>query len=75
MSYPTQRNKNGELVNGATDGKYQRVRMNTTVGPDNGLGDHLTISDRHGLNPLNGYQDMESPVKVVPNSFSNAHMF
>lgn len=68
MSYPQQRNKRQALLTGATDGKYVSQRINTEVGPDNAAGNHKTIADKQTLDPLNGYADLESPLKVVPNA-------
>jgi hypothetical protein len=69
MAYARNRSKRQALLTGATDGKYLTARINTEVGPDNVLGSHLTVAEKQALNPLNGYQDLEPPVKVAPNTF------
>jgi hypothetical protein len=62
------RSLNGSLNEGATDGKYRKVRPNTTVDP--GQGDELVRANRRGLNPYWNYDfiDSEAPAKVNPGS-------
>lgn len=69
MAYARNRDKRQSLLTGATEGKYLAARINTEVGPDNAAGNHLTVAEKQALNPLNGYQDLEPPVKVAPNTF------
>ena len=54
------------LGEGATDGKYRKVRPNTTVDP--GMGDQLTAANRRGLHPYWNYDfiEQEAPSKVNP---------
>jgi hypothetical protein len=51
---------------GATDGKYRKVRPNTTVAKD--LGDELVRANRNNLHPFYnyGFIDTEEQVKVSP---------
>jgi hypothetical protein len=55
---------------GATDGKYRKVRPNTTVAP--GTGEDLTLANRRGLHPYWNYDfiDQEAPSKVSPGSMT-----
>ena len=57
---------NNSLNEGATDGKYRKVRPNTTVAP--GTGEDLTLANRRGLHPYWNYDfiDQEAPAKVNP---------
>lgn len=57
---------NSSLNDGATDGKYRKVRPNTTVAP--GTGEDLTLSNRRGLHPYWNYDfiDSETPAQVNP---------
>ena len=57
---------NESLNEGATDGKYRKVRPNTTVAP--GTGEDLTLANRRGLHPYWNYDfiDQETQVKVNP---------
>jgi hypothetical protein len=52
---------------GSTDGKYRKVRPNTTV-VDPSTGDDLVRANRRGLHPYQnyGFIDQETPVKVSP---------
>jgi hypothetical protein len=54
------------LEEGATDGKYRKVRPNTEVDP--GMGEEITKANRRGLHPYWNYDyiDQESSVKVNP---------
>jgi hypothetical protein len=60
------RSQNESLNEGATDGKYRKVRPNTTVAP--GLGDELVRANRNDLHPFYnyGFIDTEEQTKVSP---------
>lgn len=66
MAVNSSRSMNGSLDEGATDGKYRKVRPNTHVVP--GAGDQATQKNRQTLHPFYGYGfiNTESPVKVNP---------
>jgi hypothetical protein len=57
---------NQSINEGATDGKYRKVRPNTTVAP--GTGDEIMLANRRALHPYWNYDfiDQESAVKVNP---------
>jgi hypothetical protein len=57
---------NQSVNEGATDGKYRKVRPNTTVAP--GTGDEIMLANRRALNPYWNYDfiDQESASKVNP---------
>lgn len=57
---------NKSLNEGATDGKYRKVRPDTEVIP--GLGDEQTTANRESLHPFYGYGFLNSeyPEKVNP---------
>lgn len=57
----------GSLTEGATDGKYRKVRPNTTVN-NPALGDDLTRANRATLHPFwnYGFTDTEAVKKVSP---------
>ena len=57
---------NQSLGEGSTDGKYRKVRPNTTVAP--GMGDEIVEANRRDLHPYWNYDfiDQEKPVKVEP---------
>jgi len=61
-----ERSKTEELNEGATDGKYRKVRPNTHVAQ--GLGDEIVTANRAGLHPFYnyGFIDTETPSKVSP---------
>ena len=63
---------NQSVHEGATDGKYRKVRPNTTVAP--GTGDELTKANRRALHAYWNYDfiDQESPSKVAPGSGTTA---
>jgi hypothetical protein len=60
------RSRSNSLAEGATDGKYRKVRPNTEVAP--GLGEELVKANRAGLHPFfnYGFIDTETQAKVVP---------
>jgi hypothetical protein len=60
------RSLNGGLNEGATDGKYRKVRPNTEVAA--GSGEDITLANRRALNPYWNYDfiDQEAPSKVNP---------
>jgi hypothetical protein len=57
---------NQSINEGATDGKYRKVRPNTTVAP--GTGEDIMLANRRALNPYWNYDfiDQESLNKVNP---------
>lgn len=68
MTVNISRSQNAELKEGATDGKYRKVRPNTTVAP--GMGDQLMRANRQSLHPFYnyGFIDTEESNKVSPGS-------
>lgn len=72
MATNESRSLNTSMNEGATDGKYRKVRPNTTVAP--GAGEELTLANRRGLHPYWNYDfiDQEAPSKVNPLSNSAA---
>jgi len=61
-----ERSKKQELHEGATDGKYRKVRPNTHV--VQGMGDEIVTANRAGLHPFYnyGFIDTEAPSMVSP---------
>ena len=57
---------NASLSDGSTDGKYRKVRPNTTVA--SGTGGDITEANRRDLHPYWNYDfiDQEKPSKVEP---------
>jgi hypothetical protein len=53
MAVNTSRSMNAGLKEGATDGKYRKVRPNTEVGDSQG--NEETLNNRQSLNPFFGY--------------------
>lgn len=70
MATNESRSLNQSLDEGSTDGKYRKVRPNTTVAT--GTGDDLVKANRRGLNPYWNYDfiEQETPEKVTPVSMS-----
>lgn len=66
MAVNQSRSLNGDMTEGATDGKYRKRRPNTTVAP--GMGDETVVKNRSGLHPyMNyGFINSEEPSKVNP---------
>jgi len=66
MAVNESRSLNSSLDEGATDGKYRKVRPNTTV--DAGKGDQIVRANRRGLHPYwnYGFVDNEAVAKVNP---------
>lgn len=66
MATNESRSLNQSLDEGATDGKYRKVRPNTTVAP--GMGDEIMKANRRDLNPYWNYDyiDQEDSSKVNP---------
>jgi len=64
MTVNSSRSMNGSLDEGATDGKYRKVRPDTEVG----LGSEDTVTNRQTLHPFYGYGFITSeyPAKVNP---------
>jgi hypothetical protein len=53
MAVNTSRSMNLSLAEGATDGKYRKVRPDTEVVP--GLGNEKTLNNKQTLHPFYGY--------------------
>ena len=53
MAVNSSRSMNKSMNEGATDGKYRKVRPDTEVVP--GLGDEATVANRQSLHPFYGY--------------------
>ena len=66
MAVNESRSLTSSLSEGATDGKYRKVRPNTTVAP--GTGEDIVAANRRGLHPYWNYDfiDAEAPTKVNP---------
>jgi hypothetical protein len=66
MTVNSSRSMNKSLDEGATDGKYRKVRPDTEVIP--GFGDSATVDNRASLNPFYnyGFVTTEFPTKVNP---------
>lgn len=64
------RSLNQSVKEGSTDGKYRKVRPNTTVAT--GTGEDLVQANRRALNPYWNYDfiDQETPSKVSPGDIS-----
>ena len=60
------RSERASLEDGATDGKYRKVRPNTAV-DDPTMGHHAMMVDRSGLNPDFGYDYIAAEPAVVVN--------
>lgn len=54
MSVNISRSLNSSMFEGATDGKYRKVRPNTTVADPN-MGDSLVRANRQSLHPFQNY--------------------
>jgi hypothetical protein len=67
MATNQSRSLNTSMNDGATDGKYRKVRPNTTV-VDPSAGDDIMRANRSGLNPYWNYDfiEQEANVKVNP---------
>ena len=66
MTVFVRRSPNAELKTGATDGKYRKVRPNTTVAP--GMGEEIVRANRNSLHPFfnYGFIDTEESNMVAP---------
>lgn len=60
MAVNTSRSMNDSLNEGATDGKYRKVRPNTEIG--DGEGHEKTLDNRQTLHPFYGYGFITSEV-------------
>ena len=60
MAVNTSRSMNDSLNEGATDGKYRKVRPNTEVGDVDG--NEKTVDNRQTLHPFYGYGFITSEV-------------
>ena len=72
MAVNESRSLTKSLADGATDGKYRKVRPNTEVA--RGMGDELVSANRRGLHPYWNYDyiEQEASVKVAPGSMDKA---
>lgn len=70
MATNQSRSLNTSMVDGATDGKYRKVRPNTTVA-DPSAGDDIVRANRGGLNPYMNYDFIEQEAVVKVNPLSN----
>ena len=66
MTVNASRSPRASLLEGATDGKYRKVRPDTTV--EDQAGNSKTVADRDGLNPFYnyGYITSEATRKINP---------
>lgn len=66
MATNISRSMNGEMLEGATDGKYRKRRPNVRVA--RGLGDEIVMKNRADLHPYwnYGFINSEEPSKVNP---------
>lgn len=68
MAVNTSRSMNASLVEGATDGKYRKVRPDTEV--TNSIDNEKTLDDRQSLHPFSGYgfvtSDYPEDARAVP---------
>ena len=72
MAYPPQRPKNAALREGATDGKYKKVRPDTEPSSDNARGHHETVLNKSMLEERDGYASAHltyPETRVTPNAF------
>jgi len=67
MAVNVLRSMNSELREGTTDGKYRKVRPNTTVAC--GMGEELVTQERASLHPFFGYgfvnSEYPAPARVT----------
>jgi hypothetical protein len=70
MATNESRSLNTSMNEGATDGKYRKVRPNTTVA-DPSAGDDIMRANRGGLNPYWNYDFIEQEATVKVNPLSN----
>jgi hypothetical protein len=70
MATNESRSLNASMNDGATDGKYRKVRPNTTVA-DPSTGDDIMRANRSGLNPYWNYDFIEQEASVKVNPLSN----
>lgn len=66
MAVFVRRSPNAELNEGATDGKYRKIRPHTTVAP--GMGEEIVEANRRALHPFfnYGFIDSEETSMVSP---------
>ncbi len=68
MAVNTSRSMNESLKEGATDGKYRKVRPNTEIGDHEGH--EITVDNRQSLHPFFGYgfstSEYPADARVVP---------
>lgn len=68
MAVNSSRSMNESLVEGATDGKYRKIRPNTEVADI--AGHEKTMDNRQMLHPFSGYgfvtSEAPADVRVVP---------
>ena len=70
MATNESRSLNTSMNEGATDGKYRKVRPNTTVAP--GTGDEIMLANRRGLNPYWNYDFIDQEATTQVNPLSNS---
>lgn len=70
MATNKSRSLNTSMNEGATDGKYRKVRPNTTVA-DPSTGDDIMRANRRGLNPYWNYDFIEQEATTKVNPLSN----
>lgn len=70
MATNESRSLNTSMNEGATDGKYRKVRPNTTVA-DPSTGDDIMRANRRGLNPYWNYDFIEQEATTKVNPLSN----
>jgi hypothetical protein len=70
MATNESRSLNTSMNEGATDGKYRKVRPNTTVA-DPSTGDDIMRANRSGLNPYWNYDFIEQEATMKVNPLSN----
>lgn len=70
MATNESRSLNTSMNEGATDGKYRKVRPNTTVA-DPSTGDDIMRANRSGLNPYWNYDFIEQEATEKVNPLSN----
>lgn len=62
MAVNSSRSMNADLREGATDGKYRKVRPDTTTAP--GMGEQVVMQERASLHPFQNYGFLTSQYPV-----------
>jgi hypothetical protein len=75
MTVNISRSLNSQLLEGSTDGKYRKVRPNTTVADPN-MGDSLVRANRQSLHPFQnyGYIDTQESSMVNPGGMNGGRI-